>query len=68
MTNARAFAFQGLASDYTAADMRFEKATEIDAPQQRVWNVLTDLEAWPQRTETVMTLEAESMKRASETA
>ena len=33
--------------------MRFEKSIEIDAPQQRVWDVLSDLEAWPQRIETV---------------
>ena len=33
--------------------MHFEKSIEIDAPQQRVWDVLTDLEAWPQRIETV---------------
>jgi uncharacterized membrane protein len=33
--------------------MRFEKSIEIDAPRQRVWDVLTDVEAWPQRIETV---------------
>ena len=33
--------------------MRFEKSIEIDAPQQRVWEVLSELEAWPQRIETV---------------
>jgi uncharacterized membrane protein len=33
--------------------MRFETSIEIDAPQQRVWDVLTDIEAWPQRIETV---------------
>jgi uncharacterized membrane protein len=37
--------------------MRFEKSIEIDASQQRVWDVLTDLEAWPQRIETVDTVE-----------
>jgi uncharacterized membrane protein len=33
--------------------MRFEKSIDIDAPQQRVWDVLSDIEAWPQRIETV---------------
>ncbi|MGH2392379.1 MAG: SRPBCC family protein [Candidatus Limnocylindria bacterium] len=33
--------------------MRFAKSIEIDAPQQRVWDVLSDIEAWPQRIETV---------------
>ena len=37
--------------------MRFEKSIEIDAPQQRVWEVLSDLDAWPQRIETVDTVE-----------
>ncbi len=37
--------------------MRFEKSIEIDAPQQRVWDVLSDLEAWPHRIETVDTVE-----------
>ncbi len=37
--------------------MHFEKSVEIDASQQRVWDVLTDLEAWPQRIETVDTVE-----------
>ena len=37
--------------------MRFEKSIWIDAPQQRVWDVLSDLEAWPQRIETVDTVE-----------
>jgi uncharacterized membrane protein len=33
--------------------MRFEQSIDIDAPQQRVWDMLTDLDAWPQRIETV---------------
>jgi uncharacterized membrane protein len=37
--------------------MRFEKSIDIDAPQQRVWDVLGDIEAWPQRIETVDTVE-----------
>ena len=37
--------------------MRFEKTIEIDAPQQRVWDVLSDLEAWPTRIETVDVVE-----------
>jgi uncharacterized membrane protein len=37
--------------------MRFEQTTDVDAPQQRVWDVLTDLEAWPQRIETVDVVE-----------
>lgn len=37
--------------------MRFEKSIEIDASQQRVWDVLTDLEAWPRRIVTVETVE-----------
>ena len=37
--------------------MRFEKSIEIAASQQRVWDVLTEVEAWPQRIETVDTVE-----------
>ena len=37
--------------------MHFEKAIDVDAPQQRVWDVLSDLEAWPRRIETVETVE-----------
>jgi uncharacterized membrane protein len=37
--------------------MRVEKSIEIDASQQRVWDVLSDLEGWPQRIETVDTVE-----------
>jgi uncharacterized membrane protein len=35
----------------------FEKSIDIDAPLGRVWDVLSDLEAWPQRIETVDTVE-----------
>ncbi len=37
--------------------MRFDTSIEIDASQQRVWEVLTDLETWPRRIETVDTVE-----------
>jgi uncharacterized membrane protein len=37
--------------------MRFEKSVDINAPQQRVWDVLSDLEAWPRRIDTVETVE-----------
>jgi uncharacterized membrane protein len=37
--------------------MRFEQSIDIDAPQQRVWDVLTDVEAWPQHLETVDAVE-----------
>jgi uncharacterized membrane protein len=37
--------------------MRFQHSIEIDAPQQRVWDVLSDLDAWPQRIETVDAVE-----------
>jgi uncharacterized membrane protein len=33
--------------------MRFEQSIDIAARQQRVWDVLSDLESWPQRIETV---------------
>lgn len=37
--------------------MHFEQSIDIDAQQQRVWDVLTDLEAWPRRIETVDAVE-----------
>src|ERR671910_1304740 len=37
--------------------MHFEQSIDIDARQQRVWDVLSDLEAWPQRIETVDVVE-----------
>jgi uncharacterized membrane protein len=37
--------------------MRFEKSIDIDAPQQRVWDLLSDIEAWPQRIATVESVE-----------
>jgi uncharacterized membrane protein len=37
--------------------MHFEKTIEIDAPQQRVWDVLSDLDGWPARIETVDVVE-----------
>jgi uncharacterized membrane protein len=37
--------------------MRFEQSIDIDARQQRVWDVLSDLELWPQRIETVDVVE-----------
>jgi uncharacterized membrane protein len=40
-----------------ASAVRFEQSTDIDAPQQRVWDVLADLEAWPRRIETVEVVE-----------
>ena len=37
--------------------MHFEQSIDIDARQQRVWEVLSDIEAWPQRIETVDVVE-----------
>jgi uncharacterized membrane protein len=37
--------------------MRFEQSIDINARQQQVWDVLSDLEAWPQRIETVDVVE-----------
>lgn len=37
--------------------MRFEESIDIDARQERVWEVLSDLEAWPRRIETVDVVE-----------
>lgn len=33
--------------------MRFEKSVEIQAPQQRVWEVLSDIDSWPELVGTV---------------
>jgi Polyketide cyclase / dehydrase and lipid transport len=33
--------------------MRFEESIDIDVGQQRVWEVLSDIEGWPRRIETV---------------
>ena len=40
--------------------MHFEQSIDIDARQQRVWEVLSDLEAWPQHIETVDVVELRS--------
>lgn len=37
--------------------MHFEQSIDIDARQQRVWGLLSDLEGWPQRIETVDVVE-----------
>lgn len=37
--------------------MHFETSIDVDASQQRVWDVLTDIEAWPARIDTVDTVE-----------
>jgi carbon monoxide dehydrogenase subunit G len=37
--------------------MRFEESIEIDAHPQRVWDVLSDLEAWPKSIESVDVVE-----------
>jgi uncharacterized membrane protein len=37
--------------------MRFEESIDIDAQQERVWEVLSDLEAWPRWIETVDVVE-----------
>lgn len=37
--------------------MRFEQSIDIDARQQRVWDVLSDLEGWPRHIETVDVVE-----------
>jgi len=37
--------------------MRVEHSVDVDARPQRVWDVLSDLEAWPERIETVDVVE-----------
>jgi uncharacterized membrane protein len=37
--------------------MHFERSIDIDASQQRVWDVLSDLEAWPRHIDTVEAVE-----------
>jgi uncharacterized membrane protein len=37
--------------------MRFERSIDIDAQPEHVWDVLSDLEAWPRRIETVEVVE-----------
>lgn len=37
--------------------MRFERSIDIEASQQRVWDVLSDVESWPRRIETVGEIE-----------
>lgn len=37
--------------------MRFEESIEIEAGQERVWEVVSDIESWPRRIETVDTVE-----------
>ena len=37
--------------------MRFAESIDIDAQHERVWEVLSDLEAWPRRIETVDVVE-----------
>ena len=36
--------------------MRFEESIDVQAAQQRVWDILSDLEGWPSRIETVDTV------------
>ena len=38
--------------------MRFEESSEIGANQKRVWDVVSDIESWPRRVETVDSVEA----------
>jgi hypothetical protein len=47
----------GLTARYTRLHMRFEQSIDINAPQQRAWDALSDLEAWPRRIDTVDAVE-----------
>lgn len=38
--------------------MQFLESIDVEAGQQRVWDVLSDLESWPQHIETVDTVES----------
>jgi uncharacterized membrane protein len=37
--------------------VQFERSVEIDASQQRVWEVVSDIPSWPERIETVEAVE-----------
>jgi uncharacterized membrane protein len=46
--------------------MQFEESIDVEARQQRVWDVLSDLEAWPRHIETVEELELLTPGRVAE--
>ena len=45
--------------------MRFEESIDIDALQQRVWDVLTDIEAWPRRVDVAALLTSPPVAKGS---